>query len=61
MPKGDGFSTKTLGKSQFHLQTDWSGNGLASQFWQLISALRVIVGCKGGGGRDSLFPGYIYN
>ena len=34
-----GFSRKSLGKSRFHLQTDWSGNGLAGQFWQMESAL----------------------
>ena len=31
---GDGFcfSAKTLGKSLFHLQNDWSGHGPAGQF-----------------------------
>ena len=32
MPQGDGFSAKTLGKSLFDCQNDWSGNGLAGQF-----------------------------
>ena len=32
MPQGDGFSAKTLGKSLFHCQNDWSSNGLAGQF-----------------------------
>ena len=32
MPQGDGFSAKTLGKSFFDCQNDWSGNGLAGQF-----------------------------
>ena len=36
MHRGDGFSAKTLGKSQFHYQTDWSGNGQASQLWQML-------------------------
>ena len=31
MPQGDGFSAKTLGKSLFDCQNDWSGNGLAGQ------------------------------
>ena len=29
MHEGDGFSAKTLGKSLFNLQNDWSGHGLA--------------------------------
>ena len=37
MPQGDGFSAKTLGKSLFHCQNDWSGNCLAGQFWLLES------------------------
>ena len=32
MHEGDGFSAKTLGKSLFNLQNDWSGQGLAGQF-----------------------------
>ena len=32
MHERDGFSAKTLGKSLFHFQTDWSGNGPAGQF-----------------------------
>ena len=32
MPQGDVFSAKTLGKSLFDCQNDWSGNGLAGQF-----------------------------
>ena len=35
MHEGEHFSLKTLGKSFFHFQTDWSGNGLAGQFWQM--------------------------
>ena len=38
MHEGDGFSAKTLGKSLFHFQTDWSGKGPAGQFWQMESA-----------------------
>ena len=38
MHKRDGFSAKTLGKSLFHFQTDWSGKGPAGQFWQMESA-----------------------
>ena len=29
---GDGCSAKTLGKSRFHCQNNWSGNGPAGQF-----------------------------
>ena len=43
MHQGTGYSAKTLGKSVFHYQTDWSGNGLASQFWQMESALSLLV------------------
>ena len=32
MPQGDGFSAKTLGKSLFHCQNDWSGKCLVGQF-----------------------------
>ena len=32
MPQGYGFSAKSLGKSLFDCQNDWSGNGLAGQF-----------------------------
>ena len=32
MHERDGFSAKTLGKSLFHFQTDWSGKGPAGQF-----------------------------
>ena len=38
MHERDGFSAKTLGKSLFHFQTDWSGKGPAGQFWQIESA-----------------------
>ena len=31
--RGDGFSSKTLGKSLFHCHYDWSGLHLPSQFW----------------------------
>ena len=48
MHQGNGYSAKTLGKSVFHYQTDWSGNGPASQFWQMESALglRVVAWSK---------------
>ena len=36
------FSAKTLRKSRFHFQTDWSGSGPAGQFWQMESALRSV-------------------
>ena len=36
------FSAKTLEKSRFHFQTDWSGNGPAGQFWQMESVLRSV-------------------
>ena len=39
--EGNGFSSKTLWKSRFHCQNDWSGNGTAGQFWQMESALRL--------------------
>ena len=39
MHERDGFSAKTLGKSLFQFQTDWSGNGPAGQFRQIESAL----------------------
>ena len=39
MHKGDGFSTKPLGKSLFHCQNVWSDHGPAGQFWLLESAL----------------------
>ena len=39
MPKGDGFSAKTLGRSFFNWQNDCSSHGLAGQFWQMESAL----------------------
>ena len=38
MLEGDRFLAKTLGKSLFDFQTDWSGNGPAGQFWQRESA-----------------------
>ena len=42
--KGEHFLlAKTLGKSLFHLQTDWLGNDLASQFWQMESPLSYIL------------------
>ena len=31
------FQQEPFGKSQFHLLTDWSGKGLASQFWHMES------------------------
>ena len=30
-------------KCRFHFQTDWSGNGPASQFWQMETALSLIA------------------
>ena len=33
------FQQKPLEKAYFHSQTDWSGHGLAGQFWQMESAL----------------------
>ena len=42
--EGDGFSAKTLGKSRFHCQTKWSGNGPVDQFWQMESALTLGMG-----------------
>ena len=41
MHQGNGCLAKTLGKSVFHYQTDWSGNGPAGQFWQMESAPRL--------------------
>ena len=41
MHQGDGFSGKTLRKSRYHFQSDWSGNGPADQFWQMEHALRM--------------------
>ena len=35
------FFSKTLGKSRFHCQINWSGSGPADQFWQMESALRL--------------------
>ena len=32
VPEGDGSSAKTVGKSRFHCQNNWSGNGPAGQF-----------------------------
>ena len=37
------FLAKTLWKSLFHFQTDWSGNGLAGQFWQMESTVSVTL------------------
>ena len=33
------FQQKPFGKNRFHLLTDWPGNDLAGQFWQMESAL----------------------
>ena len=46
--EGDGFSSKTLGKSLFCSQNDWSGHDLASQFWLLKSTLNILLltSCK---------------
>ena len=38
MNEGDGFSSKTLGKSLFHFQNERSGHGQAGQFRLLESA-----------------------
>ena len=43
MHQGNGCSAKTLGKSVFHYQTDWSDNGPAGQFCQMESTLRLSV------------------
>ena len=43
MHEGERFSTKTLWKSPFQFQTDWSGNGPTDHFWQMESALIVCV------------------
>ena len=45
MPQGDGFSAKTLGKSLFDCQNDWSGNGLAGQFWLLENSSYYYSSC----------------
>ena len=37
------FLEKTLWKSLFQFQTDWSDNGLAGQFWQMESTLSVTL------------------
>ena len=37
------FSAKTLGKSLFHGQNDWSGHVPAGQLWLLESALRHLM------------------
>ena len=41
MHQGNGCSAKTLGKSVFHYQTDWSSNGPAGQFWQIENVLSL--------------------
>ena len=51
MHQGDGSSAKTLGKSLFHFQTDWSGNGRGGQFWQVKSALTIFNFTISGRGR----------
>ena len=43
MHKGDGFSAKTLEKSLFHCQNDWSSHNPAGQFWLLQTALSLTA------------------
>ena len=43
MHKGDGFSAKTLEKSLFHCQNDWSSHNPAGQFWLLERALSLTA------------------
>ena len=45
MPQGDGFSAKTLGKSLFHCQNDWSCKCLAGQFWLLENSSYYYSAC----------------
>ena len=45
MPQGDGFSAKTLGKSLFHCQNDWSCKCLAGQFWLLENSSYHYSAC----------------
>ena len=40
------FQQKPFGKSQFHLLTDWSGNGPVSQFWLNGKRPKVAIGLK---------------
>ena len=42
MHEADKFLAKTLGKSLFHFQTDWSDKGPAGQFWQMESFLSFL-------------------
>ena len=43
MHKRDGFSAKTLEKSLFHCQNDWSSHNPAGQFWLLQRALSLTA------------------
>ena len=43
MHKRDGFSAKTLKKSLFHCQNDWSSHNPAGQFWLLQRALSLTA------------------
>ena len=43
MHKWDGFSAKTLEKSLFHCQNDWSSHNPAGQFWLLQRALSLTA------------------
>ena len=45
MPQGDGFSAKTLRKSLFHCQNDWSCKCLAGQFWLLENSSYHYSAC----------------
>ena len=40
------FQQKPFRKSEFHLLTDWSGNGPAGHFWQMKSTLRLKKRCN---------------
>ena len=50
MHERESLSAKTLGKSLFHFQTDWSGNGLAGQSGQIkngsVAGFSVVTICK---------------
>ena len=71
MHEGDNFCAKTLGKSLFHFQTDWSDLGPAGQFRQMESSLSFLKSqpfeqkywtpvqpeVKGSGKSKTRFPG----
>ena len=49
MHEEDVFSAKTLGKTLFHCQNDWFGNGPAGQFWlgKRPKSDKKLVLCRG--------------